>query len=174
MQTERGDHVLRTRSLTAIMGFAATLCSALVGLAIGGPSASHVVAVMVLARNEIAINEGKIALTMSDAYAGRGWRRQWDDGVCRLRWTAMGTDKKITVSTDQVSRDYTLKVVAQNVSSGAAAAEVMLDDIDAHDFVTGIAWTTGGCDLKYTCSATSPAGQGIGIHTVTYTFTDVF
>lgn len=95
-----------------------------------------------------------------------------DDSISKLHWIATGTSKKITVSTDLVPGDYTLKVVAQNVSGGTAASEVTLDDTDAHDFVTRIVDTTGGCDIHYTGSAPASAETSSDKYTVIYTITE--
>jgi len=42
----------------------------------------------------------------------------------------------------------------------------------AIDFVTGVATTTGTCDLSYVASATAAQGTGSDVHTVLYTLTD--
>jgi hypothetical protein len=159
------DKMLRTRSLKLITGFGITLCLALVGMAVGGSSDSHVVTVSFAAISGIA-------LPINAAYAGTGWENQVDDSISKLHWTATGTSKKITVSADLVPGDYTLKVLAQNVSGGTAASEVTLDDTDAHDFVTMIVDTTGGCDIQYIGSAPASAETSSYKYTVIYTLTE--
>ena len=75
------------------------------------------------------------------------------------------------METNLASQNFTLKVLAQNVTGGTAAPEVTITNT-ATNFVTGIATTTGGCDLQYTASATAAQGTGSDVHTVTYTLTD--
>jgi hypothetical protein len=89
-----------------------------------------------------------------------------------LEWTTNELSKKITVASDGAYSTYSLAVVATGVSGGSAAVSVALDDTDTHDFVTGVAETTGSCTIQYTASATAAAGDGSEAHNVTYTLTD--
>jgi hypothetical protein len=138
--------------------------------AAAGSTDSHTVTVTVNAINEIGITGGNITLTLSSATPGQDPDDATDDTTCDLAWTTNESGKKITVETNLASPKFTLKVVAQNVTGGTAAAEVTLSDT-ATDFVTGIATTTGSCDLAYTASATAGEGTGSDVHTVTYTLT---
>lgn len=142
----------------------------LIGNAISADNDNHTVTVTVSAVNEVAISGGNITLTINSATAGSDLTDATDSTTCDLDWTTNESSKKITVATDQGSPDYTLKVVAANVSGGAAASEVTLSTT-ATDFVTAIGTTIGGCDLNYTAEATVSDGTGSNVHTVTYTLT---
>ena len=150
---------------------AAFLVLGVIGYALGANVDSHTVTVTVSAINELAITGGNITLTINTATAGQEPTDAVDNTTCDLDWTTNQANKKVTVATDLGAPTFTLKVVAQNVTGGTAAAEVTLSTTAA-DFVTGIATTTGGCDLQYTASATVSQGTGSDVHTVTYTLTD--
>jgi hypothetical protein len=143
----------------------------MVGYVMASNTDNHTVTVQVNAINEVAISGGNITLTINTATAGSEPDDATDNTTCDLLWTTNQASKKITVATDQGSPTFTLKVVAQNVSGGTAASEVTLSTT-ATDFVTGVATTTGNCDLSYTASATASDGTGSEVHTVTYTLTD--
>ena len=163
-----GVWVGRWRLIAVLL--AAALCFGLAGAAMAASSDNHTVTVQVNAINEIAVSGGNLTLTISTATAGSDPDSEWDNTICDLAWTTNQASKKITVATSLSSQQFTLKVVAQNVAGGTAAAEVTLDDT-AQDFVTVIAETTGGCDLMYTASALASEGTGSDDHTVTYTIT---
>ena len=143
----------------------------LIGLAIAANTADHTVTVTVEAINEAAITGGDLTLTINSATAGSEPDDAVDNTTCDLAWTTNEAAKKITVETDLAAPTFALKVLAQNVTGGTAAAEVTLSTT-ATNFVTGVATTTGGCDLQYTASATAAQGTGSDVHTVTYTLTD--
>ena len=143
----------------------------LTGLAAALNTADHTVTVTVEAINEAAITGGDLTLTINSATAGDEPDDAVDNTSCDLDWTTNEDTKKITVETDQAAPTFTLKVVAQTVTGGTAAAEVTLSTTGANDFVTAISKTTGGCDLQYTASATAAQGTGSDVHTVTYTLT---
>lgn len=153
-----------------LMLLTAALCSGLVGIALASDTDNHLVTVQVNAINEVAIAGGSITLTINSTAAGQEPDDAVDNTTCDLAWTTNESSKKITVATDNGAQNFTLKVLAQNVTGGTAAAEVTLSTT-AEDFVTGIATTTGGCDLRYTASATAAQGTGSDVHTVTYTLT---
>ncbi len=133
---------------------------------------NHSVTVTVGVINEAAITGGALILTINTATAGSDPDDATDATTCDLNWTTNDVGKKITVATNIAAPAFALKVLAQNVSGGTAAAEVTLSTT-ATDFVTGIATTIGTCDLGYTASATAADGSGSDVHTVTYTLTDV-
>ena len=162
---------MKMRSLALIIS-AAALCLGLPMVAMGASSDNHSVTVQVLAINEVAISGGNITLTINSATAGSNPDDVVDNSTCDLAWTTNQLSKKVTVATSNGAPNFTLKVVAQNVVGGVAAAEVTLSTIAA-DFVTGVAMTVGNCDLQYTASATAAQGPGSDMHTVTYTITDV-
>ncbi len=140
-------------------------------LALAGDSDNHQVTVTVTAINEVVISGGNVTLTINSATSGSDPDDAVDNTTCDLEWTTNETSKKITVATSLASQNFTLKVVAQNVTGGTAATEATLTTTAA-DFVTGIATTTGSCDLQYTASATAAQGTGSDTHTtVTYTLT---
>jgi rhamnose utilization protein RhaD (predicted bifunctional aldolase and dehydrogenase) len=144
----------------------------MIGLATAANTADHTVTVTVEAINEAAITGGNLTLTINTATAGQEPDDAVDNTSCDLDWTTNEDTKKITVETDLAAPTFTLKVLAQNVTGvGAAAAEVTLSTTPTN-FVTGVAETTGGCDLQYTASATAAQGTGSDVHTVTYTLTD--
>ena len=140
-------------------------------LAMAANTDNHTVTVEVQAINEAAISGGNITLAINTATAGSDPDDAVDNTTCDLAWTTNQATKKITVETDLVSQNFALKVLAQNVTGGTAAAEVTLSTT-ATDFVTGVATTTGGCDLQYTASATAAQGTGSDVHSVIYTLTD--
>jgi hypothetical protein len=138
-------------------------------VALAGPSASHTVTVRVVPITEITLTGGNITLTASAATAGQ----QPDPATntaCGLAWTATSANAKITVATSLASAGFTLKVVAQGVTGGAAAPEVTLSNTAA-DLVTGAGKATGACTLRYAASATAAQGTGSDVHIVTYTLT---
>jgi len=149
----------------------AVLCVGLAGAAMAANIASHQVTVQVNAINEIAIVGANITLTINSATAGQEPNDAGNDYTCDLLWTTNESSKKITVETDLGSPTYTLKVVAQNVTGGTAAAEVTLSTTGTNDFISGISQTIGSCDLKYTASATASQETGSETHTITYTLT---
>ena len=122
--------------------------------------------------NELSITGGNFTLTISAATAGSNPTDATDNTTTDLNWTTNAASKKITVATSLAAPTFTLKVVAQTVTGGTAAAEVTLSTIAAN-FVTGIATTTGSCDLSYTAQATAAQGTGSDAHVVTYTLTAI-
>ena len=140
------------------------------GVAMAANNDNHQVTVQVSAINELAITGANLTLTINNATAGSEPDDATDSTTCDLLWTTNQASKKITVATSLASPNFTLKVVAQNVSGGSAASEVTLSTT-AQDLVTAIATTIGDCDLAYTVSATAADGTGSDIHTVTYTIT---
>jgi hypothetical protein len=149
---------------------AAVCCVCVAGVALAASSDSHTVTVTVTAINELSISGGNITLTINSATAGSEPDDATDSTTCDLLWTTNEASKKITAETDLAAPSFTLKVVAASVSGGTAAPEVTLSTT-AEDFVTGVATTTGSCDLSYTASATAAQGTGSDVHTVLYTIT---
>jgi hypothetical protein len=145
------------------------LVAVLASGAAAGQSASHVVTVEVSAINELILTGGNITLTTSTATAGQQ-PEPATNTVCGLAWTANASNAKITVASSLASPMFTLRVLAQDVTGGTAAAEVTLSSV-AVDFITGTGTTTGDCVLRYTAWATAPQGTGRDVHTVTYTLT---
>jgi predicted secreted protein len=132
---------------------------------------NHQVTLTVSAINEVAISGGNLSLTINSTTAGSDPDDAVDNTTCDLNWTTNEASKKITVATSLASQNFTLKVLAQNVTGGTAASEVTLSTTAA-DIVTGISTTKGTCDLQYTGSATAAQGTGTDTHTtVTYTLT---
>ena len=161
---------MRMRSLTLTVVLSAALCLGLLGVVMGGSSANHAVTVTASAINEASISGGSITLTINAATAGSDPDAVGDSLTCDFLWTTNEASKKITVGTALASYSYSLKVKALSPTSGSAAAEVTLDDTDAHDFVTGVGTSAGQCDLRYIGSATAAAGTGSDEHTtVPYT-----
>ena len=150
----------------------ATVCFvAFAGEALAADNDSHTVTVTVGAINELAVNGGNISLTLSPGVAGGDPIDATDDTTCDLVWTTNEATKKITAETNLGAPNFTLKVTAANVTGGTAAGEVTLSTV-ATDLVTGVAMTTGTCDLSYVASATAAQGTGSDVHTVLYTLTD--
>lgn len=153
---------------------AATLATALAlsfpSVCIAGTTASHTVTVSVSAINEVAISGGNLTLTINAATAGSNPDNATDSTTTDLLWTTNQASKKITVETNVISPTFTLTVAAASVTGGTAAGTVTLSTT-AQSFVTGIATTTGSCDLSYTASATAAQGSGSDAHTVLYTIT---
>ena len=137
--------------------------------ALAGSSDTQSVTVTVSAVNEISAT-GTVTLTIDTATAGSDLDPQSDNTTADMLWTTNEASKKITIETDLATPNFTLKAVAQTVTGGTAASEVTVSDTAA-DFVTGIATTTGGCDIQYTGEATASQGTGSDAHTITYTVT---
>ena len=138
---------------------------------VGQTTDNHTATATISIINEIAITGGNPTLTINSATAGSGLDDATDNTSVDLGWSTNEASKKITVATSLGSASFALKVVAQSVSGGTAAAQVTLSTT-ATDFVTGIANAAGGCDLSYTASAAASDGTGSDIHTITYTLTD--
>ena len=153
-----------------LVSLAVALCFVLAGLGIAASSGNHSATVQVNAINEMGISGGNITLTINSATAGSEPDAQSDNTTCDLQWTTNEASKKITVATDNGTPNFTLKILAENVSGGTATSEVTLSTT-ATDFVASISTTVGSCDLKYTASATAAQGTGSDAHTVTYTLT---
>ena len=159
------NHALtRVLSLVGLLSFC--------GMVWAGNTANHTVTVTVSTINELSITGGNFTLTINAATAGSNPTDATDNTTTDLNWTTNVASKKITVATSLASPTFTLKVVAQTVSGGTAAAEVTLSTTAA-DFVTGISTTIGTCDLSYTAQATAAQGTGSDAHVVTYTLTAV-
>ena len=154
-----------------IHGLALLALCCLATAVMAGNSANHTVTVTVNSINQVAIVGGNITLTISTATAGSNPNNASDSTTCDLNWTTNESDKKITVATNLAVQKFTLKVVAQNVAGGTAAAQVTITDTAA-DLVTAITTTLGTCDLSYTAIATAAEGTGSDVHTVTYTLID--
>jgi hypothetical protein len=107
---------------TAVLG----VVLGLTGLATALNTAEHTVTVTVEAINEAAITGGDLILTINTATAGQEPDDAVDNTTCDLDWTTNEATKKITVETDLLAPAFALKVVAQNVTGGTAAAEVTL------------------------------------------------
>jgi hypothetical protein len=146
------------------------LIMGLAGFAFAADNANHTVTVTVNAINEIAITGGNITLTISAASAGAD-PNAVTSSACGLNWTTNEATKKITAASDQPTPSFTLKVLAQALTGGTAAAEATLSNTTDHDVVTGISTTTGNCTLRYTATATAAQGTGSVVHEVTYTIT---
>jgi hypothetical protein len=140
------------------------------GYAVAGPTGNHTVTVTVSAINELAITGGNVTLTIHTATAGSEPDDEVDNTTADLDWTTNESSKKITIVTNLASQNFTLKALAQSVTGGTAASEVTVTDT-ATNFVTGIATTTGGCDIRYTAQATAAQGTGSDVHTITFTLT---
>jgi len=159
------------KPIVGVVLLGGALVLGLIGLAMAQTD-NHTVTVQVLAINEAAITGGDLTLTINTATAGQEPDDAVDNTTCDLAWTTNEATKKITVETNLAAPTFTLKVLAQNVTGGGAAApEVTLSTTGANDFVTGVGQTAGGCDLQYTASATAAQGTGSDVHTVTYTLT---
>ena len=155
-------------TLATLVGI--VLILGLATFALGADNANHTVTVTVNAINEVAITGGNITLTISSASAGAD-PNPVTNSACGLEWTTNEATKKITAASDQATPSFTLKVLAQALTGGTAAAEATLSNTTARDVVTGISTTTGGCTLRYTGQATAAQGTGTVVHTVTYTIT---
>ncbi|MEW5768088.1 MAG: hypothetical protein AB1797_10790 [bacterium] len=159
------------KKLTEVFLLVAVLGLGLARSAMADNIDAHMVTVTVNPINEVAISGGDLTLTINTATAGNNPDPVTNSTTCDLDWTTNEATKKITVATDLLAPTFTLKVVAENVTGvGTAAPEVTLS-ITATNFVTGISTTIGGCDLKYTASATAAQGTGSDFHTVIYTLT---
>jgi hypothetical protein len=140
------------------------------GYAVASNTDNHTVTVTVSAINELAIAGGNVTLTIHTATAGSNPDPEVDNTTADLAWTTNESSKKITIVTNLASQKFTLKALAQIVTGGTAASEVTVTDTPTN-FVTGIATTTGGCDIRYTAQATAAQGTGSDVHTITFTLT---
>lgn len=153
--------------LIAIMLAVLLVASFAVHKTMAADNDNHSVTVTVDAINEIEVT-GTPTLTINTAAAGSDPDADLDSSST-LVWTTNQTSKKITVETNLVSPDFTLKVLAISVTGGNATTEVTLITTGANDFVTGVDKTIGGCTIQYTASATATDGTGSDVHIVTYT-----
>ena len=160
------------KRITFALPALALMMAASTGMAVAADNDSHAVTVTVSAINEVAITGGAVSLTINSATAGSEPDAVSDTATADLAWTTNETSKKITVETDLGSPSFSLSVTAGSVSGGTTAGAVVVSSTPA-DFVTGIATTTGGCDLEYSASSTAADGTGSDAHTITYTMTAV-
>ncbi len=88
-----------------------------------------------------------------------------------LLWTTNGENRKITVTSNQTSSKFTLKVMAENISrrAGTAGPEITLNDQQDHNFILGVSRTAGSCILRLT--AISSLSEGITSETRVLTYT---
>ncbi|MEP0821648.1 MAG: hypothetical protein HRF44_02245 [Ignavibacterium sp.] len=95
----------------------------------------------------------------------------------RLRYRRSFTVQKITVTSNCPGQNFSLTVVATNVTAGTASPQVTLSDgMPPIDFITNIPsgfFTNATATLNYTAWATFAQGNstelGDDVHTVTYT-----
>jgi hypothetical protein len=124
----------------------------------------------------VKISGGNVAMTISSGLPG-GELAAVVNTSTTLNYRRENFLTKITVTTFCPGQDFTLKVVATNVTAGTAAPEITLTHgMLAVDFITNIPRkppSTGSCTLRYTASATFAQGNsaevGNDVHTVTYT-----
>ncbi len=131
-------------------------------------NAGHQVTVTVQAINDMTLTSGNVVLTISTQDGGTP--DDATDASTTLGWATNGSNKKITIKTDQTSPTFTLKAVAQNASNGTAGSEVTLSTTPT-DFISAIPAGTGSSTVKYTASATLTDGASSENHNVTYTIT---
>ena len=124
----------------------------------------------------ISITGGNQTMTISAGTAG-GQPISVLNTACTLRYKKQARISKITVATSCPGQDYSLYVLATNVTKGVAAPQVSLvNGNTAMDLITSIP-TTGTrnatCTLQFTASATFSDGNsaelGDDVHTITYT-----
>ncbi len=138
-----------------------------------GASARQVVTLEVLELNRIDINMMSLTLTIQDANAQAGITipAANSDGV--LFWTTNGENKKITVASSNASPRFELKLMAVDVTprAGVPVPEIIFNDTQTKDFITGVTKTSGRCQIRYTASAPIQAGVGRETYVITYTIT---
>jgi hypothetical protein len=132
--------------------------------------ASHVVVVEVTFINEIIIVGGDITLTIYIPPTSPHSAQPAHDTSCSLKWTTNADGSKITVQTDLANPANVLKVLAENVAGGTAAAQATLSTTPT-DLIGAISNTTGGCNISYTALAEFAQGESTDKHTVIYTIT---
>lgn len=138
--------------------------------------ASFVAAPLRLCAQEIQVNGGNVSLIITTGLPGQEPVPVSNTSIT-LSYRKQNVLSKITVATVCPGQDFTLKVLATNVTKGVAAPEVTLNNaMLAADFITNIPKTgppDGSCTLLYTASATFAQGnsteQGNDVHTITYT-----
>ncbi|MBN2373727.1 hypothetical protein JXL19_08070 [bacterium] len=135
-------------------------------------SSSHKVTVYVLPVNEGAITKGNVTLAINHSNAGKNPASIEEGATCDLFWTSNGSDKKITVSSDNEYQNFTLKVFAENITGGFALPELTLNTMTA-DFITKIGSVTGKCGIRYRAFADKSDETGPDNHIITYTLTDL-
>lgn len=132
-------------------------------------TASHTVRVVVEPINEVSLEGGDLTLTIDSAVAGAQPDEAVDSNV-RLLWTTNERNRKIIVETDRTSTAFRLTIEAKGVTGGTSAGPVVLGSTP-RDLVVGISNTVGSADLHYAASATTEAGAGREVHTVSFTIT---
>jgi hypothetical protein len=138
-----------------------------------GTSARQVVTLEVLELNRIDINMTSLTLIIQDANAQAGTTvpAANSDGV--LFWMTNGDNKKITVASNNATPRFELKLLAADVTpqAGVPVPEIIFDDTQTRDFITGVTKTSGRCQIRYTASAPVQAGVGREMYVITYTIT---
>lgn len=132
----------------------------------------------VFAAANVEITGGNVGLTISTASAGEEPDPSTDDITGLLYYATAAVSYKITVKTDLVSPQFTLKVLAKNIqtggsgSGGSAQTQVTINTTDQElirDILKGKLSAPHSCDLEYNASASVSQGTGSDVHTITYT-----
>ena len=132
-------------------------------------SAGHTVTVTVATINNIQVSSGTVNLAISGANAIAGLDQMTaTDQSTSFLWGINSSLKKVTVSTNAVAQQFTLKVEAINPTQGTASPQVTLTTI-ANDFLINLGRSSGSCSIKYTGIALASQGTGTDSHTITFT-----
>lgn len=126
----------------------------------------------------ISIGGGNVVLNITTGLPGQEPTPVTNQSTTLTYRRGIFITRKVTVQSNCPGQDFTLKVVAINVTSGTAAPEVTLTTgMPAADFITNIPpsffFQNATCMLRYTASATfangNSAEMGNDVHTITYT-----
>lgn len=137
-----------------------------------GVSTQQVITLQVMELNKITVNLNTVHLLIDQASFEQGQPLPAENSAGTLVWTTNGDNKKITVSSNQASPRFTLKLLAQPENNAdIAAPEITLNDNTIHDLVTGVSRRSGKCRIRLNASATLSDGVGTENHVITYTIT---
>ncbi len=129
----------------------------------------HTVTVTVATITDIQVSSGSVNLTITGAGVPAGQDQMTAvDQTTNLLWGVNSANRKVTVNTNLVAPQFTLKVLALNPTQGTAAPEVTLSTT-ANDFLLNMGRSTGTCTLKFTGIAMASEGTGTDSHTITFT-----
>jgi len=129
------------KSSVKILVPATLLVLSIFGYALAADKDSPIVTVTVSAANELAMTGGNVTLTINTATSGSDPSDAVDNTSTDLSWTTNQANEKTSAASNLASPNFSLRVLALNITGGTAASEVTLSTTAA-DFATRAATTT--------------------------------
>lgn len=151
----------------------ACLILAAASLQAQGSTTKQVLTLQVMELNKIDLVGGSLALVINNVDPNDLYPLPSANTKTTLVWTSNGESKKITVARNGTSPKYSLRVVAENITSrtGLAASEVTFSDYSTHDLIVGVSKSSGRCVIRFTAVASVEQGTGLDMHVITFTIT---